>query len=197
METILVSDILPILVIMVLGYICGRVRFFDQDQLQGLNKVVLDIALPAALFVSIVKATREMLISDITLTLLSLIGLVGMFMLSFFLCRLFFHHTIQEAGVCALIAGSPTIGFLGFAVLDPIYGNTTETNLVIGIVAIIVNAITIPIGFYLINIGQERDEAKAKKLAVQNAASTASLGTGKAAVAAAGATAAVAAAGAT
>lgn len=158
MENILISDIVPILVILVLGYICGKTSFFDNDQRQGLNKLVLNIALPAALFVSIVKATRQMLIGDVTLTILALVGVVGMFMLSYFICRKVFHHSIQEAAICALIAGSPTIGFLGFAVLDPIYGNNADTNLVIGIVSIIVNAITIPLGFYLINKGQQKDK---------------------------------------
>jgi len=62
--------------------------------------------------------------------------------------------------VCALIAGSPTIGFLGFAVLDPIYGDTVSTNLVIAIISIVVNAVTIPIGMYLINLGQAKDRAR-------------------------------------
>lgn len=163
MDHILIADILPILVILVLGYICGKTSFFDDDQRQGLNKLVLNIALPAALFVSIVKATREMLVGDLPLTLLALIGVIGMFMVSYFLCRKIFHHSIQEAAICALIAGSPTIGFLGFAVLDPIYGNSADTNLVIGIVSIIVNAITIPIGFYLLNKGQQKDKALAAK----------------------------------
>ncbi len=56
------------------------------------------------------------------------------------------------------IAGSPSIGFLGFAVLDPIYGATTATGLVIAIVAIVVNAVTIPIGFYLLNLGLPKSE---------------------------------------
>lgn len=161
MEKILVEDIIPIIVIMALGYACGKLRYFDDDQRQGLNKVVLNIALPAALFVSIVKASREMLAADVVLTLISLIGIVGMFMLSFILCRVLFKHNIQEAAICALIAGSPTIGFLGFAVLDPIYGDTVDTNLVIAIVSIVVNAITIPIGMYLINLGQAKSHEKA------------------------------------
>lgn len=171
MEKIIIEDIVPILVIMILGYICGKVTFFDDDQRQGLNKVVLNIALPAALFVSIVKASREMLAADLTLTILSVVGVVGMFMLSFVLCRVLFHHSIQEAAVCALIAGSPTIGFLGFAVLDPIYGNNVDTNLVIGIVSIVVNAITIPIGYYFINVGQQKALAKAGKADTKQAAS--------------------------
>ena len=101
-EKILVQDIIPIIVIMALGYVFGKLRYFDDDQRQGLNKVVLNVALPAALFVSIVKATREMLAQDVVLTLISLIGVVGMFMLSYFLCRIIFKHNIQEAAICAL-----------------------------------------------------------------------------------------------
>ncbi|MGX5376883.1 AEC family transporter [Ligilactobacillus sp. LYQ135] len=161
MLTIIKNDIIPILIIMLLGYICGKFHFFDNDQRQGLNKLVLNIALPAALFISIVKATRKIFAQDIVLTLISVIGVTGLFMLSYYLDKLMFHRTTQEAAVCALIAGSPTIGFLGFAVLDPIYGNDVTTNLVIGIVSIVVNAITIPIGLALINQGQAKMRAKA------------------------------------
>ena len=157
---ILLSDILPIFVIMILGYLGGRLHKFDHDQMQGLNKVVLDIALPAALFVSITGATREMLFSDLTLTLVSLGVVIGMFMLSFLLCWKVFKHNIAEAGVCALIAGSPTIGFLGYAVLDPVFGTGTQTGLVVAIVAIVVNAITIPIGMYLVNKGENQMTAQ-------------------------------------
>lgn len=168
---IIIADILPIFAIMILGYLGGKLHKFDNDQMQGLNKVVLDIALPAALFLSITKATREMLFSDLTLTIVSLVVVIGMFMLSFFLCWKMFKHNIAEAGVCALIAGSPTIGFLGFAVLDPVFGTGTQTGLVVAIVAIIVNAITIPIGFYLVNKGLNEEAAKGKtKLAATGAA---------------------------
>lgn len=151
MEKILINDIVPILVIMILGYLCGKFSFFDDDQRQGLNKLVLNIALPAALFISIVSATRAMFAKDVVLTMISIFGVTGLFLLSYFLDKLMFHRTTQEATICAMIAGSPTIGFLGFAVLDPIYGNSASTNLVIGIVSIVVNAVTIPIGLALIN----------------------------------------------
>lgn len=162
MVKILVNDIIPILVIMILGYCCGKLTFFDGDQRQGLNKLVLNIALPAALFVSIIKATRAMFAKDIVLTLISVVGVTGLFLLSYWLDKLMFHRSTQEAAVCALIAGSPTIGFLGFAVLDPIYGNTVTTNLIIGIVSIVVNAVTIPIGLALINKGQAEKRAANK-----------------------------------
>lgn len=88
MINILVDDIVPIIVIMALGYICGKFSYFDDDQRQGLNKLVLNIALPAALFVSIIKSTRAMLAKDATLTAISFIGVIVMFMVSYYLCRL-------------------------------------------------------------------------------------------------------------
>ena len=101
-----------------------------------------------------------MFAQDIILTLISIIGVTGLFMVSYYLDKLMFHRSTQEAAICALIAGSPTIVFLGFAVLDPIYGNNTNTNLVIGIVSIVVNAITIPLGLTLINKGQDKLKQK-------------------------------------
>ncbi len=151
----LISDLIPIIVIMLIGYISGRTNEFKSEQAIVFNKLVLNFALPAALFISIVRADREMLAQNATLGIISFVGLVGLFLVSYFTMQWFFKRTKAEAAVCALIAGSPTIGFLGFAILDPLYGTGVETGLVIAIVAIVVNAITIPIGLYLLNAGNK------------------------------------------
>ena len=154
MIDILIKDILPIFVIMFLGYMAGKRKVFNSTDSKVLNKLVLTYALPAALFVSIVKADRAMLFDDLKLTIVSLVVITGMFLWAYFSCYKFFKHTKSEAAVCALISGSPTIGFLGFAVLEPIYGATATTGLVVAIVSIVVNAINIPIGLALMNQGR-------------------------------------------
>ncbi len=159
MSKMLVSDLIPIIVVMILGYAAGKTNAFEAGQARVFNKLVLDFALPAALFVSIVRADRQMLVENATLSIISLVGLVSLFMLSYFTIQWFFKRTKPEGAVCALIAGSPTIGFLGYAVLDPLYGTGVETGLVIAIVAIVVNAITIPIGLYLLNAGGGGDKS--------------------------------------
>ena len=154
MFTILIKDILPIFVIMALGYAAGKRGVFTAANAQIFNKLVLTYALPAALFVSIVKADRTMLFDDGKLLIISLVILVGLFLLSYLSTYKLFKHTKSEAAVSALITGSPTIGFLGFAVLEPIYGSTAATDLVVAIVSIVVNAVSIPIGMALLNAGQ-------------------------------------------
>ena len=46
---------------MMLGYYSGKTGAFTGEQARTLNKLVLNYALPAALFVSIIKANRHML----------------------------------------------------------------------------------------------------------------------------------------
>ena len=163
MIDILIKDILPIFVIMFLGYIAGKRGVFKSEDSKVLNKLVLTYALPAALFVSIVKADSAMLFDDLKLTIISLVVMTGMFLWAYFSCYKFFKHTKSEAAVCALISGSPPIGFLGFAILEPIYGATATTGLVVAIVSIVVNAVNIPIGMALLNRGQGGDAAKGTK----------------------------------
>ena len=153
MLDIILTDIIPIFFTMLLGFAAGKQNVFSYSNAEIFNKLVLVYALPAALFISIVKADRSMLFSDLKLTFVSLVVIVGVFLWSYYSCHKFFKRTKSEAAVCALIAGSPTIGFLGFAVLDPIFGDTASTGLVVAIVSIVVNAITIPIGLSLLNSG--------------------------------------------
>lgn len=156
MEHIILYAIVPIIVIMLVGYISGKRGVFSGDDAKKFNKVVLDYALPAALFVSIVSATRADLVADIRLTLVSTVGIMACFMIVYWVFLLFKKNTGADAAVSALISGSPTIGFLGFAVLEPIFGTTPAVALVVAIVGIVVNAIGIPVGLSLMNASLEK-----------------------------------------
>lgn len=155
MGHIILYAIVPIFVIMALGYISGKKGAFSGADAKILNKVVLNYALPAALFVSIIKANREMLSVDLKLTVISFTVLIACFFLVYFVFKYLYKDTTAESAVSALISGSPTIGFLGFAVLQPIFGSSASVGLVIAIVAIEVNAVGIPIGLSLLNAGNE------------------------------------------
>lgn len=151
MWNVIMKDIIPIFVIMLLGFYSGKRKIFAQENARIFNKLVLSFALPAALFISIVKADRHMLSVDLKLTIVSFAIIMFTFFWSYFGSRKFFKRSRSEAAICALITGSPTIGFLGFAVLDPIFGATASTGLVVAIISIVVNAVNIPIGLSILN----------------------------------------------
>ncbi|MDE5800623.1 MAG: AEC family transporter [Paramuribaculum sp.] len=159
---VILYAIVPIIVVMLAGFISGKKGAFTGDDAKKFNKVVLDFALPAALFVSIVQATREDLVKDATLTLVSTIGIMACFMLVYFVFRMFKKNTGADAAVSALISGSPTIGFLGFAVLEPIFGTNASVALVVAIVGIVVNAIGIPVGLSLMNASLAKQDPNHK-----------------------------------
>lgn len=163
MEHILLYAIVPIFAVMLLGFVAGKRGAFSGEDAKMLNKVVLDYALPAALFVAIVSASREMLLDDLKLAVISTVGIMAMFMAVYYVFRVFKSNTGADAAVSALISGSPSIGFLGFAVLEPIFGTSPEVALVVAIVSIVVNAIGIPVGLSLMNASLERTNPSNKK----------------------------------
>ena len=161
MTHILLYAIVPIVVIMLLGFVSGKRGVFTGDDAKKFNKVVLDYALPAALFVSIVQSNRSMLAADLKLTIVSTLVIMSCFMLVYFIfAKAFKSNTGADGAVAALINGSPTIGFLGFAVLEPIFGTNPTVALVVAIVGIVVNAIGIPVGLSLLNASLEKSCTK-------------------------------------
>lgn len=155
MLNIMLTDLVPIFVIMILGYVSGKKGEFNAANARSLNQFVLNYALPAGLFVSIVKADRAILFSDIRLSLVSLGVIVGCYFWSYFSCLKFFKHSKAEASIAGLVGGAPTIGYLGFAVLEPIYGTSATVGLVVAVVAIVVNAVTIPLALCLLDPGRQ------------------------------------------
>ncbi|MBO5053569.1 MAG: AEC family transporter [Muribaculaceae bacterium] len=159
MSHVILYAIVPIIVVMLAGYISGKRGAFTGADAKKFNKVVLDYALPAALFVSIVQASRADLVKDLKLTIISTVGIMFCFMVVYYVFKYCFKkNTGADAAVSALISGSPTIGFLGFAVLEPIFGTSPSVALVVAIVGIVVNAIGIPVGLSLMNASLEKQQ---------------------------------------
>lgn len=149
---------------MLAGFISGKKGIFSGDDAKKFNKVVLDYALPAALFISIVQANRQMLARDLKLSLVSLVGIMLCFMIVYWVFKYCFKkNTGADAAVSALISGSPTIGFLGFAVLEPIFGTNASVALVVAIVGIVVNAVGIPVGLSLMYASLEKTQPGSTK----------------------------------
>lgn len=161
---VILYAVVPIIVVMLAGFISGKRGVFSGEDAKKFNKVVLNYALPAALFVSIVQASREMLVRDLKLTIVSVVGIMACFMLVYFIFKYCFKkNTGADAAISALISGSPTIGFLGFAVLEPIFGTSPSVALVVAIVGIVVNAIGIPVGLSLMNVSLEKQKPGSTK----------------------------------
>jgi malonate transporter and related proteins len=142
--TAIFQDIASVFFVLALGYFSGKQTMFTQDQAEAFNRLVLNYCLPAMLFVSITRSTREQLFSDSTMLIVTAIVLVGWYLATFLVAKLFFGHTRQEAGIAGLSAGTPTVGFLGIAVLAPLFG--AEAALTVAVAALVVSLAEVPLG---------------------------------------------------
>ncbi|MDE6294786.1 MAG: AEC family transporter, partial [Muribaculaceae bacterium] len=103
---VILYAVVPIIVVMLAGFIAGKKGAFSGEDAKKFNKVVLDFALPAALFVSIVQASREDLAKDLKLTLVSAVGIMACFMGVYFIFKYCFKkNTGADAAISALISG--------------------------------------------------------------------------------------------
>jgi predicted permease len=55
----LVGALLPVLVVLALGYFADKRNAFDADRAAGLNKFALSFGLPASLFVGMTERTEK------------------------------------------------------------------------------------------------------------------------------------------
>lgn len=156
MTAILIYVVFPVFAVILAGYLAGRRGMFSTGDARTLNKVVLHFALPAALFISMVENGRREMFLNFSLLAVSAVGIMGSFFLVYYIFRHLRNNSGAEGAVSALIGGSPAIGFLGFAVMEPIFGEQAEVALIVTIVGILVNAVGIPVGLALMNSSLSR-----------------------------------------
>lgn len=146
--TEIIIDIISIFFVLILGFFAGKRAFLSQDQAQGLNKLVLNFCLPAVLFMNIMKSTREELFSDVRFFIVTIIVLLGWYIIAFLGAMFIYKHNKQEAGIAGLSAAAPTVGFLGIAVLAPMFGSSAALS--VAVVALVVNVLQIPLGMFFV-----------------------------------------------
>jgi malonate transporter and related proteins len=154
------SIVAPIFFTLVLGYLAGRAKRFDSDQVAGINELVLDYAVPAALFAGAVQTSRVALLEQGPLFLSLLISIVGTYAIAFAVGRLVFRHGLAAATLQAISVAFAAGLFIGPAVLRGIYGPSSAVA--IAMIAIVLNVIVVPATLVLLNISSSGPTDKAR-----------------------------------
>src|SRR6185312_1746017 len=65
----ILASLAPVFLVMALGYWAGHTRDFDSHNIGSLNALVMDFALPAALFTAMAQASRQAMLDQTGLAL--------------------------------------------------------------------------------------------------------------------------------
>ena len=106
MLTTIIGALLPIVVILLLGFFSGWHKDFTGDQATILNRMVMLYALPLLLFGSTVSISRTRLLENVPLALAVAAGMVGSFLVVLLAARFIFQ---RDLGTSALQEIPPLI----------------------------------------------------------------------------------------
>lgn len=121
MTEVLLNSLVPIFAVMALGYFAGWVRDIDNRHVAELNALVMDFALPAALFVATASTPRSLLLAQWPLLLVFLLSMLILYVLSFWMQRHLFRLGQSEAAVQALTIAAPNYAAAGLALIAAVF----------------------------------------------------------------------------
>jgi len=153
----LLLALLPIFLIIGLGIFAGRTGRIDNVKVSSLNTLVMDFALPAAMFSAILHATRRELLAQWGLLLMTAGSLVVFWLLVYALQRGVFRQSSGGAAVLAISVALPNFAAAGVPLLGAVAGEhgRMQTALAISVGAVILSPMTL----LLLDIEQARQAA--------------------------------------
>src|ERR1700729_4166898 len=142
-----------------LGFVAARRHDFGSQDAPTLNRMVLQYAVPLALFAGTVTTSRAALSKDIPLVIALCAGIIGFYGVVFLFSRMVLRMQVSMSALAALTASAPAVPFVGPAVLGDLFGGLSAIPIALG--GLVINLTVVPITILLLAltaIGREPTE---------------------------------------
>jgi malonate transporter and related proteins len=124
MTGILLNALVPIFVVMGLGYFAGWIRDVDNHHVAELNALVMDFALPCALFVATATTLRSVVLAQWPLLLVLVIAMLLLYAACYWMQRRLFRLDAKGAAVQTLTICLPNYAAVGLPLIPAVLGET-------------------------------------------------------------------------
>lgn len=151
MFNLILSALAPVALVIVLGYFAGRSKLINSDGAKSLSTVVVNFALPCALFVSIFNFSPSQF-ENVPYVLTLLVSIALPFLTALFLGFVVWKRPAGEAALFASNSGFPDMAYFGLPVVITVLGQQGMLPIIVG--NIITSIIIIPIVMAMLNKGQ-------------------------------------------
>jgi hypothetical protein len=143
----------------VLGFVAAWRHDFGSKDASTLNRMVLQYAVPLALFAGTVMTSRAALGQDIPLVITLCVAIIGFYCVVFLFCRFILRMQVSTSALAALTASAPAVPFVGPAVLGDLLGGLSAIP--IAAASLVINLTVVPITILLLALDStERDSPK-------------------------------------
>ena len=145
MLPIILNALVPIFFVLILGYFAGRFKRIDNKRVAELNTLVMEYALPAALFAATLRTPRQALIGQWPMVVVLGVGMLVIYAITYFLQRRVFRLGTQEAAVQTLTVALPNYSAAGLPLITAVFGPSQIIFVAISIAcgSIIVSPLTL------------------------------------------------------
>jgi malonate transporter and related proteins len=131
-ESILAS-LVPVFLVMLLGFVAGLTKDIDNWDIGSLNALVMDFALPAALFTAMAQTPRDAMIGQGPLALVLLLAMGVVFASTYFIQVCWFGTGRKESALLALTASGPNVGSAGLPVIVSVFSRSASVSVAVAV----------------------------------------------------------------
>ncbi|EOD3491620.1 AEC family transporter [Cronobacter malonaticus] len=133
MTYVIIHALAPIFVIMLLGFMAGKTKMVDNQNVALLNIFVMDFALPAALFSATVQTPWVGIVAQMPLIGVLVLAMWVTYAAIYFLAVGPFKKSPQDAAVLTLTVALPNYAALGLPILGSVLGEGPSTSLSVAV----------------------------------------------------------------
>lgn len=122
MTEILLNALVPVFVVMGLGYFAGWVRDVDNHHVAELNALVMDFALPCALFVATATTSQSVMLAQWPLLLVLVVAMLLVYGACYWMQRRLFGLDSKASAVQTLTISLPNYAAIGLPLIPAVLG---------------------------------------------------------------------------
>jgi malonate transporter len=129
----ILASLAPVFLVMALGYWAGHTSEFDNRNVGSLNALVMDFALPAALFTAMAQASRQAMIDQAPLAMVLSGAMLAAYGATYVVERTWFGSDRRASALIALTASGPNVGSAGLPIVAALFSKSVAISVAVAI----------------------------------------------------------------
>ena len=135
MSNAILLALAPVFFVLALGYASGRLRIVDNHQVDGLNALVMNFALPASLFVATASASRSEMLEQAPVFVIFGAMMLLVWFIAYFYRRRFLKASNADASLQALTIAYPNLAGVGLPIVSAVLGPSGTVPIAVALAA--------------------------------------------------------------